>query len=117
MVEGVLVHSERTRRHSVQQPQAGHLIEALPDLGEHGAGSRWHNNMVRQPPVQLLSDLIAQGLAALGVVGAHVDVDESPGVVVGQFAAEAVHLVVGAVHRNQHRVVDGCADDLAPLQV
>ena len=72
--------------------------------------------MVGQPPAELLGHLVAQGLAALGVVGAHIDVDEGPFVVfaVGQLAAQAVDLVVGAVHGHQRRAVDGGADNLAP---
>ena len=73
--------------------------------------------MVRHPPAQLLCHLVAQGFTALGVVGAHVDVDEGPGVVVGKLAAQPVNLVVGAVNRDKHRIVDRCADDLALLQV
>ena len=73
--------------------------------------------MVRHSPAQLLRHLVAQGLAALGVVGTHVDVDEGPGIVVGKLAAQPVHLVVGAVNRNEHWIIDGGADDLAPLQV
>ena len=73
--------------------------------------------MVGNAPAQLLRHLVAQGLAALGVVGAHIDVDESPRVVVAHLAAQAVHLIVGAVHRHHGGAVHGGADDLAPLQV
>jgi hypothetical protein len=45
----------------------------------------------------LLGDLEALGFAAFGVVGAEVDVDEAPGVFVGDLGAEAVDMVVVAV--------------------
>ena len=75
--------------------------------------------MVWQAPAELLGHLVAQRLAALGVVGAHVDVHKRPPVVVvvGQLATQPVHLVVGAVNGHQRRPVDGGPDNLAALQV
>ena len=73
--------------------------------------------MVRHAPAELLSHLVTQRLAALGIVGAHVDVDEGPVVVVAHLAAQPVHFVVGAFHRYQRRVVHRGADDLAALQI
>ena len=105
------------RVHAVQQPQAGQFVESLPDLGEHRAGGRRHHHVVRYPPAQLLGDFVPKGLAAFGVVGPHVDVDEGPGVVVADLAAQAVHFVVGAFDGNQRGVVHRGADDLAALQV
>ena len=75
--------------------------------------------MVGHAPPQLFRYFVAQRLAAFRVIGAHVDVDERPivVVVVRQLAAQAVDLIVGAVHSHQRRPVDGRADNLAALQV
>ena len=117
MMDGVLVGAERHRRHALQQAQASQFVKALPDFGEHGARGRRNDHMVGNPPAQLLSHFIAQGFAALGVVGAHIDVDESPRIVVAHFAAQAVHFVISAIHRHHRGAIDRRADNLAPFQI
>src|SRR5680860_1177977 len=57
------------------QLQVGELGEGLVDLDQHGAGGHGGDDVVGQRPSELLGDLEAQRLGALGVVGAHVDVD------------------------------------------
>ena len=73
--------------------------------------------MVRRAPAQLLADLVAQRLAAFRVKRPDVNVDERPRILVPQFAAQAVDIVVAAVDGDQRRRVDCRADDLALLQV
>jgi hypothetical protein len=65
----------------------------------------------------LLGDLVAYGLGAFGVVGAEVDVDEAPGVLVGDLGAEAVDVVVVAVDADETRTVDLGVEDLCRLEV
>ena len=73
--------------------------------------------MVRQAPAQLLGHLEGQGLGALGVVGAQVNVDKTPAVGVGHLAAEAVHLVVVTLHGHQGGVIDEGAQHLPGFQI
>ena len=56
-------------------------------------------------------------LGAFGVVGAQVDVDESPVEPVGDLRAEAVDVVVVAVDADDARAVDGGAEDLGLLEI
>ena len=64
-------------------------------------------------PAKLLGHFQAQGLAAFGVEGAHVDIDEGPVVTVGDLTAETVYLVVTAVDGHDCGAVDGRADNLS----
>ena len=73
--------------------------------------------MLGRAPAELLGDLVAEGLAAFGVIRAHVDVDEGPGVLVGELGAEAVDVVVVAVDGDKRGAVDTGADDLAALEI
>src|SRR5438132_967838 len=98
---------------AVDQAERLELLEGLPDLGDQGAARAGHNNMLRCPPAQLLGDLVAERLGAFRVVRPEVHVHERPAVLVSDLRAEAVHLVVGAVHGDQGRVVDERAQDLA----
>ena len=74
--------------------------------------------MVGRLPPELLGRLEGEGLGALGVVGAQVDVDERPRRLLGgQLGAQPVDVVVAALDRDQVGAVDGGGDDLALLQV
>ena len=71
-----------------------------------------------QLPAELLDDLERDGLRALGVVRAHVDVHERPVLVLGrQLGAEAVDVVVVAAHRDEVGAVDAGREDLLLLEV
>ena len=72
------------------------------------------DHVLRQPPAELLDDLEAERLGALGVVGAQVDVGEAPAVLVGDLRAEAVDVVVVAADRHQLRLVDARARATLP---
>ena len=56
-------------------------------LGEEFAGCAGNDAVVRRLPTELFGNLVSEGLAALGVVWAHVHVDEGPAMVVGELAA------------------------------
>ena len=72
----------------------------------------------RQPPAELLGDLVADGLGALGVEGPEGDVDEAPVLVLERdLAAEPVDVVVVALDRDQRAAVDRGVDGLAVLEV
>jgi hypothetical protein len=72
---------------------------------------------VGQLPAELLGDLEGQRLGALGVVRAHVDVDERPVALARQLGAQAVDVVVVAVDRDEVRAVDAGREDLLLLEV
>ena len=93
------------------------LLQPLVDLGEHRAGCRRRDGVCGSAPAQLLRDLVAERLAAVRIEGADVDVHECPLVLVGQFTAEAVDVVVAAVDRDHGGVVDGRAQHLARFEV
>ncbi len=65
----------------------------------------------------MLGYLVADGFGAFGVVGAKVDVDEAPGVLVGDEGAEAVYVVVVAVDADEACSVDEGVEDLGWLEV
>lgn len=101
----------------LDQTQGAELGEPLVDLGELGAGCDRDDHLLREPPAELLGDLVAQGLRALGIVRADVDVHERPVLVLGgQLGGEPVDVVVVAVDGEQGAAVDGGGDDLRLLQ-
>ena len=101
----------------LDEPEADQLAERLVDLGHQRAGRDRRDDLTRQPPAELLGDLVADGLGALGVVRAQVDVDEAPAEVAGDLRAEPVDLVVVAVDGDQGAAVDRGGDELACLEV
>jgi hypothetical protein len=103
--------------HFVDQAEFLQFVEALPDLAVQRARGQRHDAVVRRLPAQLLRHLVAERLRAFGVVRAHVDVDEGPLVLVAQLGAEAVHVVVRAVDRNEVRAIDLRAEHFAGLEV
>src|SRR5439155_112586 len=66
---------------ALDQPERAPLVEALGDLGVQRAGGDRRDNAIGRPEAELLGDLVGQGLGALGVVRAHVDVHERPALV------------------------------------
>ena len=104
-------------RGGLHEPQRAELGEALVHLGQLRAGRDRHHDLLGQAPAQLLGHLVAQRLRALGVVGAHVDVDERPLLVLGcQLRGQPVDVVVGAVHGEQRAAVDGGGEHLGLLE-
>ena len=73
--------------------------------------------MLRESPAKLFGNLEAVGLGALRVVGAEVDVGESPAVGVSHLRAQAVDVVVVAAHGDDARTIDAGAGDLAELEI
>src|SRR6185312_7658458 len=73
--------------------------------------------MIGRAPAKLLDRLVGERLAALAIVGPHIDVDERPGILVAQFGAETVDLIVVAVYRDQRRPVDRRTEDFARLKI
>src|SRR5581483_12329198 len=82
---------------AVDQLQVEQLAGGLVVLDELAAAGDGDDDLVRQPPAQLLGGLVGERLRALAVEGAHVDVAEGPGEDVDQLAAETVDVVVVAV--------------------
>jgi hypothetical protein len=68
-------------------------------------------------PTELLGDLVAERLRALGVVGPHVHVHERPLALGGELGAEPVDVVVGAAHGHEVGPVDPGGQDLLLLEV
>src|SRR5207237_8965437 len=82
-----------------------------------GAGGHRGDDVLGGAPSKLLGDLVGEGLSASGVGGAHVDLDEGRGVLVGELGAEAVDVVVVAIDGDEGGAVDAGADDLASFEV
>ncbi len=102
----------------LDQAELHQLGEALVDLGQLRPGGDRDHDLLRQPPAELLGDLVAERLGALGVVGPDVDVHERPAVLLaGDLRGEPVHVVVVAVHGDQRAAVHRGGDDLGPLEV
>src|SRR5439155_25102913 len=91
------------------------LLEALPDLREERAGRDRRDDGVRQLPAELLGDLEGEGLGALGVVGAQVDVDEAPVELARQLDDQPRAVVVAAAHGVHLAAVDGGREELLGL--
>ena len=62
----------------VEEADLRQLPEPLGDLRQLGARADRHDDVVRRLPAQLLGRLEGEGLGALRVVRAQVDVDEGP---------------------------------------
>src|SRR3990172_4611528 len=101
----------------VDEAKPGELLDPLVYLREEGTAGQRHDTVVRRTPAQLLADFVAERLAALGVVGPHVDVYERPGILIAELAAEAVDIVVAALHGDERRAIDSRTHDLPLLQV
>ena len=105
------------RPHALDQAELLELLHGLPDLRDQRPPRARHHDVVGRPPAELLDDLVAVGLGALGVVRTEVDVDERPAVLVGDLGAEAVDLVVGALDLDEGRIVDERRHHLARLEI
>ena len=81
--------------------------------GEKRAGSDRHNDVIRQPPVELLGALEQDRLRSLRVVRAQREVDEAPAFLIGEARAEPVDLVVRTEHADHGGAVRGRAGDLS----
>src|ERR1700761_966711 len=99
------------------QAELDEFAECFANLGNQGASGHWHYYVVRPAPTPLLCDLVASRFRAFGVVGAKIDVYQSPLVASGDLRAEAVHLVVVAVDPYQVRSVDAGVQNLGRLEV
>src|ERR1700751_4444648 len=91
-------------------------MKTLGEFWEDRAARRGHDNMLRQLPAQLLRHLEAVGLGTLGVIGAQIDVHESPTVFVADFAAEAVTVIIVSLARPRARALNPRADDFSLFQ-
>ena len=102
---------------AVDEAEPGNLAEALRDLRVESAGRDRSHDHVGQLPAELLGDLVAERLRALGVVGAQADVDEAPRQLERELDGEAAAVVVGALDGVDRRAVDGGRDQLLGLEV
>ena len=99
------------------QAERDELLERLVDLADQAAAGHRADDVVGQTPAELLGDLVADRLRALGVVRPQIDVDEAPAVLEGDLRAEAIDVVVVAVDAHEPRAVDLRAENLGRLQI
>ena len=102
----------------LDEAELDELLEGLVHLGQLRAGRDRDDDLVGKPPAELLGDLVAERLGALGVEGTDVDVDERPAVLLaGDLARELVDVVVVALDRDEVLGVDRRVDLLGRLEV
>ncbi len=102
----------------LNQAELDQFAKALVDLGQLCAGSDGDDDLVGNPPAELLGDLVPQSLRALRVIGPDVDVDEGPALFFSRdLSGELVDVVVGALDGDQGRVIDGGSQDFLPLEI
>ena len=99
------------------RPTVAQLFESLEDARQQRAAGDGRDDVTGEAPAELLGDLEAVGLRALGVVGAQVDVREAPLVLVRHLRAQPVHVVVVAADGDDARPVDAGAGDLAGFEI
>src|SRR5580704_6084213 len=100
---------------ALDEPDFLHLLKRLGDFRQNRSARGRHYNVIWQAPAKLLRHFEAEGLRALGVERPQVDIDEGPAVLVRDFAAQAVHVVVVAANRDNARAVNRRADDFSRL--
>src|SRR6202050_4810891 len=101
-----------------QEAALAQLGEALGHLGQLAARADGHDHVVGGLPAQLLGDFEGERLGALGVIGAHVDVDEGPArALAGQLGAEPVDVVVRPLDRDHGASIDRGHRHLGRLEV
>ena len=105
------------REGAVDQADLAPLADPAGDLGEQRPRGDRADDPAGQLPAELLDGLEGDRLRALGVVGAQVDVDEGPRVLLGELGAEPVDVVVGAPHADQLGAVDAGREQLLLLEV
>ncbi len=93
------------------------FLVALVNFCEERAGGHGDDGVLGGAPAGLLDDFKAHALGAFGVVGAHIDVDEGPGIFAGDFGAEAVDFVVVAFDADDGSAVNEGVEDFALLEV
>ena len=93
------------------------LLERPVDLRQQGAARDRHDDVIGQAPPELLGRLEPEGLRALRVVRAHVHVHERPRQRLRDLGAQAVHVVVVPLHRDDLRAVGLGREDLRALEV
>ena len=102
----------------IQEAHLCQLAEPLGDFGQLRPRPHRHHDVVGCLPAELLGRLEGEGLGALGVVRAQVDVHEGPRRVLGrQLGAESVDVVVAALDGDQVVPVHRRHEHLAPLEV
>ena len=99
---------------AVDQAELASSRKALSTLVSCEPDAIGMTTCVGQPPAELLGDLVAQRLGALGVERPDVDVDERPALLLaGDLGAQPVDVVVDAVDGDERAAVDRGGDDLA----
>ena len=114
---GLRAEEAHGARRLLDQAEKDELVEGLADLADQRAAGHGNDDVVRQAPAELLGDLVADGLRAFRVVGAQVDVDEAPVVLVRDQRGEAVDVVVVAVDADEARAIDERVENLRGLEI
>ena len=105
------------RQLAVDEADLAQLAQPANDARQQRAAGDRRHQVLRIAPPELLDDLEAHRLRALGVVRPQVDVDESPAVAVADLRAQPVHVVVVAGDGEDRRVEDRRPEQLARLEV
>src|SRR5262249_742822 len=102
---------------SVDQPQSLKFLEGLANLGDQGTTGHRNYDTVRDSPLQLLGDFVADTLRTLGLKWAHVHVDEAPVILYGYLTAKPVDIIIIAVDSNDLGLVDQGTEDFAQFKI
>ena len=94
------------RDRAVDQAERLELLERLVDLADQAAAGHRRDDVVGEPPAEVLGDLEAHRLRPLGVERPEVDVDEPPAEPEGDLRAEPVDVVVVALDGDHLGAVD-----------
>ena len=106
------------RRHGrVHDSRRVEFVERLVDLADERAARHRHDDVLREPPAEILGDLIAHRFGSLGIEGPQIDVHEAPAVLHGDLRTEAIDFVVGTHAADDFRAVYGGAEDFRALEV
>ncbi len=111
------LRAKELHRLCIDQSECNQFIESFLDLGDQRAASHRDDDVIRQPPAQLLGDLEAHSLRAFRVVRTQVDIHEAPAMFVCNLRAEPVHLVVAARDAHDLRAEHLRAEDLRGLEI
>ena len=105
------------RQLALGQPDFRELAEAAEDARQERSARDWRHHVIRITPSELFDDLEAHGLGAFRVVGAKVDVDETPAIPIAHLRAQPVHIVVVAGDGEDRRPIDRRTKELARLEI